>query len=99
MMNNKRKKKRTRIKMRKTPPPPLCPVHGVPMLVGHASRTRQYRYCRVPGCAQSQQNSRVFRLKNSLSLRCWGDVDPAGRVQLIKNVIDGSAEGEPPCRR
>ncbi|MGE5194924.1 MAG: hypothetical protein ACM3U2_20725 [Deltaproteobacteria bacterium] len=81
------KKKRERRKTRKTPPPPLCPVHGVRMLVGHASRTRQYRYCRVAGCSETRQVNRVFRLKNATSLRYWGEVDGAGRVLLPPDVF------------
>jgi hypothetical protein len=69
------------------------------MLVGHASPTRQYRYCRVPGCIESRQSSRVFRLKNAMSLRCWGEVDPAGRVRLLKSVIEETPVGESPCRK
>ena len=97
--NEERKKKRKRIRLRKTPPPPLCPVHGVRMLVGHASPTRQYRYCRVPGCTQSQQSSRVFRLKNAMSLRYWGEVDSAGRVRLVSGLLKESPERGSPCQR
>jgi len=67
---------------RKTPPPPVCPVHGVRMLVGHASRTRQYRYCTVAGCGESRRVDRVYRLKNASSLWLWGAIDAAGNVRL-----------------
>jgi hypothetical protein len=38
---------------RQTPLPPRCPLHDVPMLVGHVSGARQYRYCTVRGCRHS----------------------------------------------
>jgi hypothetical protein len=82
---NSTKEQRKRTRPRKTPPPPLCPVHGVPMLVGHASRTRQYRYCRVSGCRETWQSNRVFRLNNALCLRYGGEVNDAGRVILASD--------------
>jgi hypothetical protein len=53
------------------------------MLVGHASPTHQYRYCRVAGCPETCQSNRVFRLKNGMCLRYCGEVNGAGRVVLI----------------
>jgi hypothetical protein len=67
---------------RKTPLPPLCPVHGVQMLVRHAGRTLQYRYCPFPGCTKSVRVERVQRLKNSMSLWLLGEIDEAGKLFL-----------------
>jgi len=67
---------------RKTPAPPLCPVHNLPLLVRHASRTRQYRYCRVAGCREKQQSDRVYRLKNAMCLWLRGTVNETGEVLL-----------------
>jgi len=71
-----------RKKNRKTPPPPLCPVHGVRMLVRHASSTRQYRYCTVAGCDQTCQSNRVFRLSNAMCLWYGGETNAAGNLRL-----------------
>jgi hypothetical protein len=71
---------------RKTPLPPLCPVHRVPMLVEHASEEYQYRYCRVPGCNESLRMDRVYRLKNAMCLWLWGKVDKAGNVRLHRQA-------------
>ncbi len=97
--NRKRRRKRIRTKFRKTPPPPLCPVHGVRMLVGHASPTRQYRYCRVPGCGESVQSDRVFRLKNAISLWYWGEVDRTGRIRLVRGLRTNSPQRGLSCQR
>jgi hypothetical protein len=72
----------TKTPRRKTPAPPLCPIHTVPLLVRHASRTRQYRYCRVAGCGETQQSDRVSRLKNPMCLWLRGIVNETGRVIL-----------------
>ena len=32
---------------------PVCPVHGLAMLVGRTVDDLQYRYCRVDGCGAS----------------------------------------------
>jgi hypothetical protein len=98
-MEKKRRKKRKRIRLRKTPPPPLCPVHGVRMLVGHASPTHQYRYCRVPGCTQSQQSSRMFRLNNATSLRYGGVIEGTGQVRLLRGVLNDTPKGGRPCQK
>ena len=37
---------------------PLCPVHGLALLVGRTVGTVQYRYCRVPGCHESRTTLR-----------------------------------------
>jgi hypothetical protein len=78
----KGKKKR----QRKTPPPPLCPVHRLPMLSRHSSEKYQYRYCRVPGCTQSLRVDRVYHLKNSMCLWLWGKVTRAGKLRLHRNA-------------
>jgi len=80
MQRTKRKRKQ---KCRKTLPPPLCPVHGVPMLVRHASPIKQYRYCTIAGCRKSVRVDRVQRLKNGTSLWVWGNIDAAGKVRLF----------------
>jgi hypothetical protein len=36
-------------------PPPICPVHGVPMIVGSSPRDLRYFYCPVHGCSASAQ--------------------------------------------
>jgi hypothetical protein len=53
------------------------------MLVRHASRTQQYRYCTVPGCGQSVRVDRLQRLKNGVSLWLWGEIDRDGKVRLF----------------
>ncbi len=37
---------------------PVCPDHGLALLVGRTLGTVQYRYCRVEGCKQSRVTSR-----------------------------------------
>jgi len=71
---------------RRTPLPPLCPVHRVPMLVKHASEKYQYRYCRIADCTQSLRMDRVYRLKNSMCLWLWGKVDKVGNVRLHRHA-------------
>jgi len=71
---------------RRTPLPPLCPVHRLPMLSRHASATHQYRYCRVAGCNESLRVDRVYRLKNAMSLWLWGKVDKVGNVRLHRHA-------------
>lgn len=52
---------RTRRKrVRPKPPIPLCPEHGVPLLVGRVVRRVQYRYCPVEGCRQSARTWRIL---------------------------------------
>ena len=84
---------------RKTRLPPLCPVHGVRMLVKHASRTLQYRYCTVPGCTKSLRVERVGRLKNSMSLRLLGEIDEAGQVRLSPAFAVDSDYSTSPTRQ
>ena len=69
-MNRLRRSRKTRKKAppkhnlkrkRRTLPPPRCPVHGTPMLVGHVSGARQYRYCKVRGCREGISTFRVKR--------------------------------------
>ncbi len=67
---------------RKTPLPPKCPVHDVPMLVRHASKEHQYRYCPVEGCQESLKCDRAYRLKNAMSLWVRGIVNESGKVIL-----------------
>src|SRR5262245_35385517 len=81
--NEKKEEKKSR---RKTPLPPLCPVHRVPMLSRHASEKYQYRYCRVPGCKESLRVDRVHRLKNAMCLWLWGKVNKAGKIRLHRNA-------------
>jgi hypothetical protein len=71
-----------RQRKRKTPPLPLCPVHGVPMRVGHAGKRHQYRYCKVEGCNESLKSDRVYRLRNAMSLWLRGVVKETGEVIL-----------------
>lgn len=53
---------RTRRKrIRPKPPLPLCPEHGVPLLVGRVMRQVQYRYCPIEGCRQSARTKRIHR--------------------------------------
>lgn len=42
-------------------PQPVCPVHGVPMLVGSTRKRARYCYCPVEGCHQSAKQSRISR--------------------------------------
>lgn len=78
-----RKGKRQLNRQRKTPAPPVCPEHGVPMLVRHVSRIWQYRYCTVEGCGKSERVERVYRLKNAFSLWVRGKIDAAGELHLF----------------
>ena len=39
---------------------PLCPEHGVPMLVGRVVRRLQYRYCPIQNCCQSARTLRIL---------------------------------------
>ena len=57
------------------------------MLVGHASPTRQYRYCTVKGCRESCQSNRVFRLQNAMCVHYGGEIDAEGKVRLRRGVI------------
>ena len=59
--------KRNLKRQRKTPLPPLCPLHDTPMLVGHVSGARQYRYCVVKGCRQSASTFRAIKRKTPVS--------------------------------
>lgn len=43
---------------RDTRPAPLCPVHGVPMLVRRTFGPFQYRYCTAAGCHQAARTVR-----------------------------------------
>jgi hypothetical protein len=78
--------KNERKSRRKTPLPPLCPVHRVPMLSGHSSEKYQYRYCRIEGCRESLRVDRVYRLQNAMCLWLWGKVDKRGRVRLHRHA-------------
>lgn len=39
---------------------PLCPEHGVSLLVKRTVGAVQYRYCQVPGCRHSMTTHRSF---------------------------------------
>ena len=45
---------------RDTRPAPLCPVHGVSMLVRRTMGEVQYRYCSAPGCRESTRTRRAL---------------------------------------
>lgn len=42
----------------RTKPQPVCPVHGVPMLVGSTQGEVRYCYCPVEDCKESTAQSR-----------------------------------------
>ena len=50
---------RRRRRVRPKPPVPVCPEHGIPMLVGRVVRRLQYRYCPIQGCSQSARTRRI----------------------------------------
>lgn len=42
----------------RTKPQPVCPKHGVPMLVNRTKGDVRYCYCPVPGCRESAKQIR-----------------------------------------
>lgn len=47
---------------------PICPVHGVQLLVGRTVGTVQYRYCPVSGCHESARTRRALNPKQPAEL-------------------------------
>ena len=70
---------RRRRHIRPKPPVPLCPEHGVPMLVGRVVRRLQYRYCPIPGCPQSARTMRIVLGRPRKAKAGLTNDEPSGR--------------------
>lgn len=55
-------------------PRPVCPIHGVPLLVGRTRGRIQYRYCTISGCHESIRTRRQLPSMNGTATAFAGGV-------------------------
>lgn len=53
---------------------PVCPIHGVPLLVGRTRGRVQYRYCTIAGCHASMRTRRYPPSVNGTAIALAGGV-------------------------
>lgn len=74
---------------------PLCPIHGLAMLVGRTIQDVQYRYCRVEGCTQSCITMRARSPHKFRADRC----NPVEKQGEARESPPSRGAGDSQCER